>query len=152
MLTLLRALFVLATTVFVGNIILLLVWKLGAERTREPRILLFANQTIMLTDKFFLGLSAMLVAISGNLLAYLTGVSSWTSPTLTVSMIFFILSGVVWFLFLVPTQKAQLKICTESGATQELPERYFQLTERWMSWGYVATFLVVSALLLVAVS
>ena len=150
MLILLKVLYVLAATVFVGDIILMLVWKLGAERTREPRVLLFANKTIMLTDNLLLGPSAMLTAVSANLIAPKLGLNIYATPILSIAMSSFILSGIVWGLFLIPTQKAQLKICTELGADEPLPERYFQLAAKWRNWGYLAAFLVVSAMVLTA--
>jgi uncharacterized membrane protein len=152
MLILLKVLFALAATVFVGDIILMLVWKLGAERTREPKVLLFANKTVMLTDNLLLGPSAMLTAVSANLLAPRVGLNIYATPMLSIAMGAFILSGIVWSAFLIPTQKAQLKLCTELGVNESLPEKYFQLTAKWRTWGYLAAFLVVLALVLVALN
>lgn len=152
MLTLLKVVFALAVTVFVGDILLMLVWKLGAERTRDPRVALFAIRTVTKTDNFLLGPSAVLTAISGNLLAPQLGVNIYATPTLSIAMAAFILSGIVWSLFLIPTQKKQLKVCAEVGDHQDLPEHYFQLAARWQTWGYVAAVLVELALILVAIS
>lgn len=152
MLTLLTVVFVLAATVFVGDILLMLIWKLSAERTREPRVALFALRTVMTTDTVLLGPSAMLTAISGNLLGPQLGVNIYATPALSIAMGSFILSGLVWSLFLIPAQKKQLKMCTELGTNRELPDQYFQLAARWQTWGYVAAALVLVAVILVAAS
>ncbi len=150
MITPLKVLFVLAATLFVGDIILMLFWKLGAERTREPKVMLFANKTVMLTDNLLMGPAAMLTALSGNLLAPRLGLNIYATPALSIAMGSFILSGIVWSLFLIPTQKKQLKLCADLGEGRELPEQYFQLAARWRNWGYLAAFLVVFSLFLVA--
>ena len=150
MIALLKVIFALAATVFVGDILLELVWKLNAERSGEPRALLFANQTIVRTDNLLLGPSAMLTAISGNLLAPRLGLNIYATPSLSLAMAAFILSGVVWGLFLIPLQKAQVKACQEAGEHGVLPQRYAGLAARWKFWGLLAAALVVAALLLVA--
>ncbi len=152
MLTFLKVLFTFAVTLFVGDIILMLFWKLGAERTRDLKVLLFANKTVMLTDNILLGPAAMLTALSGNFLAPRIGLNIYSSPLLGTAMASFILSGIVWSLFLIPTQKKQLKICSELNESVELTGEYFQLAARWKTWGYVAAVLVVASLLLVAIS
>lgn len=149
MLTLLKVLFTFAVTLFVGDIVLMLFWKLGAERTRDLKVLLFANKTVMFTDNALLGPAAMLTAISGNLLAPRVGLQIYSTPMLSIAMGSFILSGIVWSLFLIPTQKKQLKICSDLNAGSELPPEYFQLANRWKTWGYLAAFLVLLSLLLV---
>lgn len=151
MLMLMKILHVLGTTLFVGDIVLMMFWKLCAERTKDPKVLLFANKTIMLTDQILLSPSVLILVITGNLRAYLTKVPVWTTPTLAISVILFALSGVVWFLFLVPTQKLQLSICTGLPENTELPESYFQLTNRWTKWAYLAAFLAIAAMLLMAI-
>ena len=128
--TLLKVIFALAATVFVGDILLMLVWKLGAERTKESRVLAFANKTVLFTDNLLLGPSAMLTALSANLLVPKLGLDIYATPTLSIAMGAFILSGIIWSLFLIPTQKAQLKICTELGQNEILPEIYFRLATK----------------------
>ena len=152
MLILLKVLFIFAVTLFVGDIVLMLFWKLGAERTRDRNVLLFANKTVMTTDNILLVPAAMLTAISGNLLAPRIGLHIYSTPMLSIAMSSFILSGIVWSLFLIPTQKKQLKLCSDLSAGKELPAEYFQLANRWKTWGYVAALLVLLSLLLVALS
>jgi uncharacterized membrane protein len=151
MISFMKAIHVLGTTLFVGDIILMMMWKLRAERTRDTKVLLFANRTIMLTDQFILTPSVLLLMVSGNLRAYLTKIPVWHTPTLAISVAFFALSGLVWFFFLVPNQKRQLKICSELGANKELPEAYFGLTRQWNRWAHLATFLVVTAMFSMAI-
>lgn len=149
MLSFLKVLFTFAATLFVGDIILMLFWKLHAERTNNPHVALFANKTVMFTDNALLGPAAMLTAISGNLLAPRIGLQIYSTPALSIAMGAFILSGMVWSFFLIPTQKKQLKICTELNAGNELPVEYFQLASRWEKWGYVAALLVLLSLFLI---
>jgi uncharacterized membrane protein len=148
---LLKVLFTVAVTTFVGDIILMLIWKLRAERTRDPKTLLFANQTVIFTDNLLLGPFAMLTAISANLLAPRLGINIYATPSLSIAMGMFILSGMVWGVILVPTQKKQLKTCLEADGKKALPEAYFELAKRWTIWGYIAAALVVASLILTAI-
>lgn len=150
MTTLLQATLALAVVVFAGNIFLMVVWRMRAERTREQKVLLFANQTIVFTDRVLLRPAVLLTTISANLLATRLGVVIYTSPRLIIPMSLSLLSGVVWVIFLVPTQKKQLRLCLDVGSDQALPEQYFQLSKRWRNWALVAAALVATALILVA--
>ncbi|MFN8414495.1 MAG: DUF2269 family protein [Anaerolineales bacterium] len=106
MLTSLKVLFTFAVTLFVGDIILMLFWKLRAERTKNLQVALFANKTVMFTDNALLGPAAMLTAISGNLLAPRVGLQIYSTPVLSMQWAhsFFFWAGGVFFL--IPTQRS----------------------------------------------
>lgn len=150
----LKVILALTIITFVGDIILMAFWKLSAEKTRNPQVLLFANKTVNRTDKFFLEPSASILALVSHVLAALVGVHIYRTPTLTLAMVAFILSGIVWVSVLMPTQKKQEKMCAAAVAAnqQEMSADYYALSKRWKNWGYFALFLDLLAVVFFAVS
>ncbi len=60
---------VLGVVLFLGNIVVTAVWKLLADRTREPAVVAFAQRLVTFTDVAFTATGAGLIAISGLVLA-----------------------------------------------------------------------------------
>jgi len=134
-------LYTLANILFLGNILIMLAWRWFAEKTRDPKILTFANKTIRKTDRLLLGPSALALTITGNIRSSLTHSSIWSNPRLAVAMVFFILSGVVWLGRLVPIEKQQVRLCEQFSDDSSVPHAYFALTKKWFLWGGLAAVL-----------
>jgi uncharacterized membrane protein len=145
MLVFIDVLYTLASILFLGNILVMLAWRWFAEKTRDPKILAFANKTIRQTDRLLLGPSAMALSITVNIQASLAHSSIWNNPRLTAGMVFFILSGVVWLGRLVPIEKQQVKLCEGFADGGPVPDSYFALTKKWFRWGMLAAALALGS-------
>ena len=62
---LLKTLHLVGVVIFLGNIIVTAWWKVMADRTRDPKIIAFAQRQVTLTDWVFTFGGVTLVAIGG---------------------------------------------------------------------------------------
>ncbi len=142
----LKTLHVLGAVLFLGNIIVTGWWKVMADRTREPRIIAFAQRQVTLTDWVFTAGGVALVLATGLANAYLHGISIWTNPWLVWGIALFTASGVIWVALLVPLQTRLGHLARGFSAGGQVPPEYWRLCRRWNFWGVVATLLPVSVL------
>jgi uncharacterized membrane protein len=117
---------VLGVVVFVGNLIVTAVWKTFADRTRDPHVIAYAQRLVTVTDVAFTATGAVLITVSGFVLADDWGGidgPSW----LTVGFAFFAVSGLIWLTILVPTQVQQARLSSAFGADGHIPTQYWRL-------------------------
>ncbi len=74
----LKSIHVIGVILFVGNIAITGWWKAMADRTRDPRILAFAQRQVTLTDWVFTLGGIVLLAVSGALSAIVGGFAPTT--------------------------------------------------------------------------
>nr|APZ78847.1 membrane protein [Stigmatella aurantiaca] len=134
-LVLLRLVHLVAVVVFLGDIAVTAVWRLLADRTREPRVIVYALRLVLFTDKYLLTPSVLVLVITGFLSAYLRDIPLWSNPFYAVAQILFMASGVLWNLVLRPVQSRQLAIAETLGASEEHFADYLLLTKKWLRWG-----------------
>jgi uncharacterized membrane protein len=131
---------VLGVVIFLGNIIVTAVWKLLADRTRDPAVVAYAQRLVTVTDVAFTATGAALIAISGPVLADdLGGVGgpAW----ITWGLALFVASGVIWVAVLIPVQVLQARAARGFAAGGVIPERYWRLARVWYVFGSVAILL-----------
>jgi uncharacterized membrane protein len=134
------ALHILGVVVFLGNIIVTAVWKGLADRTRDPRVVAYAQRLVTVTDIAFTATGAALIAVSGPVLADdLGGVGgqSW----ITWGLALFIASGVIWVAVLIPVQVLQARLARSFAGGGAIPERYWTLARIWNVFGTIAVLL-----------
>src|SRR5574341_288809 len=85
----LKTLHVLGAVLFLGNIIVTGWWKVMADRTRDPRIVAFAQRQVTLTDWVFTAGGVALVLASGLGNAWLHGISIPEQPWLVWGLALF---------------------------------------------------------------
>lgn len=144
----LRFLHVTAVVVFLGDILVGAIWKWSADRTRQPRVIVWAQRQLMQTDKYLLIPSVAVIVVSGYASASLQGIPVWTTPAYAAGQVLFVLSGLVWSRVLRPVQARQLALAEGAGPDGEVPGEYFQLARRWLGWGLVALGLPFGSLFL----
>nr|APZ78681.1 membrane protein [Cystobacterineae bacterium] len=132
---LLRLLHLFAVVVFLGDIAVTAIWRLLADQTREPRVIVYALRLVLLTDKYLLMPSSLVLAVTGFLMAHLGGIPIWSVPSYAVALILFMASGLLWNLVLRPMQGTQLAIAESLGASGERFDEYLLLTKKWLRWG-----------------
>lgn len=136
----LKLLHVFGAVIFVGNIAVTVVWKVLADRTREPKIVAFAQRLVTVTDFVFTGIGAGLVISSGLLMARVFG-EFWTIPWIAWGLVLFTVSGAIWALVLIPIQVRQARMALDFADGGEIPASYWRLERWWVIFGAVATVL-----------
>jgi uncharacterized membrane protein len=136
----LKSIHVIGVILFVGNITVTGWWKAMADRTRDPRILAFAQRQVTLTDWVFTLGGIVMLAVSGALAARLGGFAAST-PWLQWGSALFILSGVIWIAVLVPLQTRLGRMAKTFAAAQTIPDQYWKLERLWIVFGVIATIM-----------
>jgi uncharacterized membrane protein len=139
--TLLKSLHILGVVILLGNIIVTAWWKIMADRTRDARVIAFAQRQVTLTDYVFTAPGALLTVIAGDAMAYGYLSHTWTIGWLVWGRLLFITSGLIWIFVLVPTQVRQARIAAKLGDAGQIPEEYWALSRRWQMFGAVAVIL-----------
>jgi uncharacterized membrane protein len=135
------ALHVLGVVIFLGNIIVTAVWKVLADRTRNPAIVAYAQRLVTITDIAFTATGVVLIIVSGQVLADDFG-GVFSGPFwLTLGWSLFIASGVIWVGVLIPIQVKQARLAKHFGNEGTIPERYWRLAMLWYVFGGIATLL-----------
>lgn len=143
------ALHVLGVVVFLGNLIVTAVWKTLADQTREQSVIAYAQRLVTITDFAFTATGAVLITVSGLVLANDwggIGGAAW----ITVGFSLFAAAGVIWLGVLVPTQLQQARLARGFTATGSIPDRYWQLARRWYIFGATATLVPLATLFVMA--
>jgi uncharacterized membrane protein len=131
----------IGVVLFVGNITVTAVWKMLADRTREPPVVAYAQRLVVVTDIAFTATGVVLIIVSGQVMASDFG-GVFGGPTwLTLGWSFFIASGVIWLAVLVPIELKQASLARGFRHGGEIPERYWRLSTLWAIFGAVATIL-----------
>jgi uncharacterized membrane protein len=135
---------ILGVILFVGNIVVTGMWMAMAERNHNTRVLRFSAATVNWADVFFTAPGIILIVLNGLFLA-----AKWGGPFATGWLMagasLFLVSGVVWVVFLIGYQDKMIRLSTGSNSDAELPGEFFSVLHRWYFWGAVATILPVAA-------
>ena len=141
---------ILGVVIFLGNIIVTAVWKVLADRTRNPAVVAYAQRLVTVTDIAFTATGAALIAVSGQQMATRfggVGGAGW----LTLGFALFITSGVIWITTLIPIQIMQSRLARRFAVDGVIPERYWRLATLWYVLGGIAIALpLVNIYLMVA--
>ncbi len=131
---------IVGVVLFLGNILVTAVWKLLADRTRDPAVVAYAQRLVLITDVAFTATGVVLILVSGQVLAEDFG--GVFGPTwLTLGWSFFIASGVIWLTVLIPIQLRQWRLSRGFRSDGEIPDRYWRLSRLWAIFGARATVL-----------
>lgn len=136
-----KTMHVIGAMLFVGNLLVTFVWKLMADRTRDPRVIGFAQRLVTLTDSTFTGLGALLLLLSGLMMVGPYNIEFWNVPWLMWGLTLFAISGLIWLLILIPIQIKQARMARDFFKDAEIPASYWLLSRMWMGFGGVATLL-----------
>ncbi len=136
----LKTIHLLGVVLFLGNIIVTAWWKNMADRTRNPKIIAFAQRQVTITDYIFTGGGALILFVAGiynaNVHHLFLG-SKWLANALTL----FTISGLIWVAILIPVQMKQAKMAKVFSVTEIIPDAYWKLCAVWNIFGITATLL-----------
>lgn len=125
---------------FLGNIIVTGWWKNMADLTKNPQIIAFAQRQVTLTDFIFTAGGVAILLIAGALNVWLHDISLNTK-WLVLGFMFFISSGLIWALVLIPVQIKQAKMANAFAQTGVIPDEYWRYCKVWNVFGVLATLL-----------
>lgn len=146
--TTLLLLHVFGAVLFIGNIITVAFWKVRADAKKDPLIIHHTAKNIMLADVVFTIPGLILIIVSGALMASQANIPMHGLNWLSVSLLLFALTGVVWLAILIPLQRAMIRhsaACIESG---HISDAYSRSSRMWAFFGTIATLLPVIILYL----
>ena len=137
---LLKVMHIFGAMLFLGNIIVSAVWKLMANRTREPVVVAFGQRLISITDYVFTVTGAAILVVTGHFMAARFG------PIADIDWIrwgWFLLigSGTIWVFILIPLQIMQSRMAEQFSQGGAIPARYWTLGRIWGAFGIIATLL-----------
>ena len=138
--SILKTVHLIGVVMFLGNIVVTGWWKAMADRTRDSRIVAFAQRQVTLTDWVFTFGGVVLVAIGGIGNAMLHGLSL-TAHWLQWGLAMFSLSGIIWAAVLIPLQTKQARMARGFATAEAIPQEYWQLARWWNAFGILATLL-----------
>ncbi len=149
--TVFKFLHVLGVVLLLGNVTATSVWKVFADRTRQPVIVAHAQRLVTVTDWGLTGIGIVLLMVGGYGMAWSARLSLTAWPWLLWSQLLFLASGLVWLCILVPLQGRQTALAARFRSGGEVPPLYWALSRRWLLWGVIATVPLVAALYLMIV-
>ncbi|WPL18489.1 putative integral membrane protein [Thiorhodovibrio winogradskyi] len=142
----LKAVHLFGVVLLVGNVIVTLAWKLGADRTGQPSVIAFGQRLVTLTDWWFTLGGVVLILIGGFGMAWVAGLDPFGVHWLVWGQILFGISGLLWALILIPTQIRQARQASRFEATGEIPAEYWRGARRWTGWGILAIVPLLAAI------
>jgi uncharacterized membrane protein len=126
---------VLSACLFLGNVVVSGTWAALAERTRNYEVIAFSNRLVLVTDLLFTLTGAILVVLTGSMMAHRYGGAS-SQGWIAWSYALFTLSGLIWALVLVPIQLRQRTLLKRHRA---ITAEYLRLSRIWQFSGAIAT-------------
>jgi len=137
----LKSLHLLGVMMFMGNIIITGWWKFMADRTRDPRVIAFAQRQVTLTDYVFTAGGSVILLAAGWGNAALHGMDVFQIHWLSWGLWLFSASGIIWAAILIPLQIRQERMAQEFAVSGDIPEEYWGMCRQWNIWGTIATVL-----------
>jgi uncharacterized membrane protein len=135
------SLHLLGVVLFLGNIIVTAVWKLLADRTKNPPVVAYGQRMVTITDIGFTATGVLLIIVPGQVMAQDYGGVFGGPLWLTLGWSLFIASGVIWLAILIPIEVMQERLAKTFRDGGTIPDRYWRLSRRWAVFGAVATIL-----------
>jgi uncharacterized membrane protein len=136
-----KTLHVFGAVLLLGNIIVTAWWKLMANRTRDPKIIAFAQRQVVLTDYVFTAVGVLIIISTGEYIAGRLMGNSWDITWIVNGRIFFIASGLIWITILIPVQFKQARLARTFSDDCVIPDQYWRLCNIWNFFGLIATIL-----------
>ena len=146
-----KLLHLLGVILLVGNVTVTSVWKVFAERTREPATIAFSQRLVTGTDWVFTGGGIVLMVVGGYGMVLVAGMPLLQPGWLLWSQLMFVLSGAIWAGVLLPLQVRQARMTRAFTREGEIPARYWRLARAWIFWGVTATLPLLVAMYLMVV-
>jgi uncharacterized membrane protein len=136
----LKVVHILAVILFLGNITLAMVWKLDADRTRNPAIMAHVLKGVVLGDRWITVPCAVILSVSGVTMAIMSRLPLLHVGWIWESLLLFALSGALYIFPIGPDQRRMLAIAHAANQDTAAMDwnAYKRLSRRWLRLGAVA--------------
>jgi uncharacterized membrane protein len=138
----------LGVVLLLGNIITAAFWKVRADRTGNPEIIHNAAKNVMLADCVFTLPGLLLVIATGGVMAERAGYRVAEFNWLTLSLILFAVTGILWLAVLLPLQRKMIRHSAKAAEGGNASAAYRRASSLWAAAGTAATLLPVVILYL----
>lgn len=134
-----KILHVFAVVIFLGNLITGILWKVSADRTRNPVIIHHTVAGLIRADRWFTIPGVLLILIGGFGAAVVGGLPLVRTRWILAGIILFTISGVSYMARVVPVQRRMLTVARAGVDSGTLDwGQYGALTRSWNVWGTIA--------------
>lgn len=145
---LLKTLHLLGAVLLLGNVIVTGFWNLKAVRTRDPRVIAFAQREVIAADYWLTFGGGALLSVTGFLLAASYGLDPWRTPWIVYGFGLLLVSTGLWVAVLLPCQSRMARLSANARDGEPLPEAFYRAFRWWNGVGWFATALLAAALAL----
>lgn len=139
---------VFGAVLLVGNIVTAAFWKLRADWQGQPVVIHSAVKNVMAADMVFTLPGIVMILVSGSLMAEKAGYSLSGWNWLTLSLLLFAVTGVLWAAVLLPLQRSMIRLSRRAMETGTISTAYRRVSAMWAVFGTAATLLPVAILYL----
>ncbi len=139
-----KALHIFGAVLLLGNIIVTGIWMFSAERTGNEAVIRFGAKITHWADVWFTAPGSLLLIVNGLVMANQWG-GIINNHWIITALILFSLSGIIWIVFLIPTQDYFVKVAWNGSP---IPPEFHIKLRQWYFWGSVATILPVISMFL----
>jgi uncharacterized membrane protein len=146
----LKVVHILAVVLFLGNISLAMVWKLDADRTRNPAIMAHVLHGVVLGDRWITVPCAVILVSSGVVMAVIAELPLLHVGWIWQSLLLFALSAALYVFPIGPDQRRlqALAHAAHGDAANMDWVAYTRLSRRWFSMSTLAILAPATAVVL----
>ena len=144
----LLAIHILASMIFVGNMITAAFWKKRADKSGNLETMAMTSRSLQLADFAFTMPGILALLATGIWMVGITGWQRFQEPWLGISFVLLILTAIIWAAVLMPLQKRMARLASEQASAGQANPDYRRASRTWSMMGGVATLLPVVILVL----
>jgi len=142
---------ILGAIIFIGNIITAAFWKMKADKTRDQVIIHSTVKNILFADKIFTNPSIILLIGTGIILGIRGPYSMTEWNWLTLSLLLFIIMGILFIAILTPVQKRLILFSNKKHIKENGWDSYLLASGKWAIFGSLLTIIPLIILYLMTV-
>jgi len=142
---------ILGAIIFIGNIITAAFWKMKADKTQDQVIIHTTVKNILFADKIFTNPSIILLIGTGIILGIHGPYSMTEWNWLTLSLLLFIIMGILFIAILSPIQKRLILFSNKKHIKENGWDSYLVASKQWAIFGSLLTIIPLIILYLMTV-
>ena len=147
--SILKLIHMLSVVIFLGNVITGLFWMHWAVKSGDFKIIHHTTRGIIKSDLYFTIPGAIVITISGLLIAMEANIQVLRIGWMLWAIILFSLSGIIYFLRVVPLQKKISKLTNDFKGNDNFDWEHFRKIYRaWDGWGIISVLTPLGAFVL----
>jgi uncharacterized membrane protein len=130
---------ILGVILLAGNITITAFWKVLADMSRDPRLIAYATRAVIIADWLFTVPGIVLTLGAGVAIALMGNWPLLEVSWLSWSVVWFVVAGILWLVFLIPLQIKQNRAAKLFAQTGDIPQSYWTHARLWITIGLIAT-------------